>query len=160
MTGVSTGRFAPDDALTRAQLVQILYALEGRPAVSSASAFTDVNSGAWYASAVNWAAASGVVSGVGNGAFGPNDPLAREQLALILYRYAQKQVYDTTQTGNRLQAFGDGSSASSWAAEAMGWAVENGLLSGTGNGHLSPSGTATRAQVAQILMNFCQKNNI
>ena len=162
MTGMSTGRFAPNDTLTRAQLVQILYALEGRPAVSSASAsaFTDVNSGAWYASAVNWAAASGVASGVGGGAFGPNDPLTREQLALILYRYAQNQGYDTTQGGMAVREFADYGSISSWASQAVTWAVNAGLLSGTGSGMLSPAGTATRAQVAQILMNFCQKNNI
>ena len=160
MAGVSTGRFAPNDTLTRAQLVQILYALEGRPAVSSVSAFTDVASGAWYASAVNWAADSGVVSGVGNGAFGPNDPLTREQLALILYRYAQNQGYDTTQGGMAVREFADYSSISSWASQAVTWAVNAGLLSGTGGGMLSPAGTATRAQVAQILMNFCQKNNI
>ena len=157
MTGVSSNVFTPDATLTRAQLVQILYALEGRPAVSSASAFTDVASGAWYANAVSWAAASGVASGVGSGAFGPNDPLTREQLALILYRYAQNQGYDTTQGGMAVREFADYASISNWALEAVQWAVNAGLISGTGNGMLSPNGTATRAQVAVILMQFCQQ---
>lgn len=157
MTGVSSNVFTPDATLTRAQLVQILYALEGRPAVSSASAFTDVASGAWYANAVSWAAASGVASGVGSGAFGPNDPLTREQLALILYRYAQNQGYDTTQGGMAVREFADYASISNWALEAVQWAVNAGLISGIGNGMLSPNGTATRAQVAVILMQFCQQ---
>ena len=156
MSGVSDGWFSPDAALTRAQLVQILYALEGRPAVSNSSGFTDVTSADWFADAVGWAAANGVVSGVSAGTFAPNDPLTREQLALILYRYAQYKSYDTTQGGMAVREFSDYSTISSWALEAMDWAVNAGLLSGTGNGMLSPAGTATRAQVAQILMNFCE----
>ena len=106
---------------------------------------------------MSWAAASGVASGVGSGAFGPNDPLTREQLALILYRYAQNQGYDTTQGGMAVREFADYASISNWALEAVQWAVNAGLISGTGNGMLSPNGTATRAQVAVILMQFCQQ---
>lgn len=154
MSGVSGGRFAPDDTLTRAMLVQTLYAMEGRPAAASAG-FADVASGDWYASAVNWAAANGVVSGVSETGFGPNNALTREQLALILYRFAQYKGYDVTGTSD-LAAYADGSSVSSWAAEAMGWAVDAGLISGVGGNQIAPTGTASRAQVAQILMNFCE----
>lgn len=154
MSGVSGGRFAPDDTLTRAMLVQTLYAMEGRPAAASAG-FADVASGDWYASAVNWAAANGVVSGVSETGFGPNNALTREQLALILYRFAQYKGYDVAGTSD-LAAYADGSSVSSWAAEAMGWAVDAGLISGVGGNQIAPTGTASRAQVAQILMNFCE----
>lgn len=154
MSGVSGGRFAPDDTLTRAMLVQTLYAMEGRPAAASAG-FADVASGDWYASAVNWAAANGVVSGVSETGFGPNNALTREQLALILYRFAQYKGYDVTGTSD-LAAYADGSSVSGWAAEAMGWAVDAGLISGVGGNQIAPTGTASRAQVAQILMNFCE----
>lgn len=154
MSGVSGGRFAPDDTLTRAMLVQTLYAMEGRPAAASAG-FADVASGDWYASAVNWAAANGVVSGVSETGFGPNNVLTREQLALILYRFAQYKGYDVTGTSD-LAAYADGSSVSGWAAEAMGWAVDAGLISGVGGNQIAPTGTASRAQVAQILMNFCE----
>lgn len=154
MSGVSGGWFAPNDTLTRAMLVQTLYAMEGRPAAASAG-FADVASGDWYASAVNWAAANGVVSGVSETGFGPNNALTREQLALILYRFAQYKGYDVTGTSN-LAAYADGSSVSGWAAEAMGWAVDAGLISGVGGNQIAPTGTASRAQVAQILMNFCE----
>ena len=155
MSGVSSGWFAPNDTLTRAMLVQTLYAMEGRPAAASAG-FADVASGDWYASAVNWAAANGVVSGVSETGFGPNNALTREQLALILYRFAQYKGYDTTQGGMAIREFADYGSISSWAAEAMGWAVNAGLISGVGGNQIAPTGTATRAQVAQILMNFCE----
>ena len=154
MSGVSGGRFAPNDTLTRAMLVQTLYAMEGRPAAASAG-FADVASGDWYASAVNWAAANGVVSGVSETGFGPNNALTREQLALILYRFAQYKGYDVTGTSD-LAAYADGSSVSGWAAEAMSWAVDAGLISGVGGNQIAPTGTASRAQVAQILMNFCE----
>lgn len=154
MSGVSGGRFAPNDTLTRAMLVQTLYAMEGRPAAASAG-FADVASGDWYASAVNWAAANGVVSGVSETGFGPNNALTREQLALILYRFAQYKGYDVAGTSD-LAAYADGSSVSGWAAEAMSWAVDAGLISGVGGNQIAPTGTATRAQVAQILMNFCE----
>ena len=160
MTGVSDAQFAPNAILSRAQVVQILYVLAGRPAVSAFTDFADVNCGDWYADAVAWAAANGVVSGVSEGMFGPNDPLTREQLALILYRYAQMAGYNTTQGGIAVREFTDYTSISSWALEAVQWAVNAGLISSTGNRMLSPNGTATRAQVAQIFMNFCQDNAI
>lgn len=155
MSGVSSGWFAPNDTLTRAMVVQTLYAMEGRPSAASAG-FADVAPGDWYAGAVNWAAANGVVSGVSETSFAPNSALTREQLALILYRYAQYKGYDTTQGGMAIREFADYGSISSWAAEAMGWAVNAGLISGVGGNQIAPTGTATRAQVAQILMNFCE----
>ena len=132
----------------------MLYALEGKPAVPNSS-FTDVSSGAWYADAAAWAQSMGVITGYDNGAFGPDDPLTREQLTLILYNYARLKGYDISARGD-LSAFTDGDSTSSWARESMTWAVGAGLLSGQGMGMLAPTGTATRAEVAQIMMNFCE----
>lgn len=160
MTGVSDRQFAPNAILSRAQAVQILYALAGGPTVSASNDFVDVNRGDWYADAVSWATANGVVSGMGKEMFGPNAPLTREQLALILYHYAQVAGYAPHQGGMAIQEFSDSASISGWALEAVQWAVNAGLISGTGDGMLDPDGTATRAQVAQIFMNFCQDNAI
>ena len=160
MTGVSDRQFAPNAILSRAQAVQILYALAGGPTVSASNDFVDVNRGDWYADAVAWATANGVVSGMGKGMFGPNAPLTREQLARILYHYAQVAEYVPHQGSMAVQKFSDSASISGWALEAVQWAVNAGLISGTGGGMLDPDGTATRAQVAQIFMNFCQDNAI
>ena len=160
MTGVSDRQFAPNAILSRAQAVQILYALAGGPTVSASNDFVDVNRGDWYADAVSWATANGVVSGMGKEMFGPNAPLTREQLALILYHYAQVAGYAPHQGGMAIQEFSDSASISGWALEAVQWAVNAGLISGTGDGMIDPDGTATRAQVAQIFMNFCQDNAI
>ena len=156
MSGVGDGRFAPHTVLSRAMLAQILYALEGKPEVDDEKRFTDVEAGDWYAGAVAWAAENGLVSGVGDDRFAPHDALTREQMALILYRYAQYKSRDVQVDGEPLEAFLDGDAISSWAVEAMAWAVDAGLLSGTGDNLLSPAGTATRAEVAQVLANFCQ----
>ena len=135
-------------------MAQILYNLEGRPSVSGESSFTDVASGTWYANAVAWAAGEDIVSGYGDGTFGPEDSITREQIASILYRYAQYKGYDVTQSGD-LNTFTDGGQTSGWAETSMAWAVGSGLISGKGAGVLDPLGTATRAEVAQILMAFC-----
>ena len=156
MSGVGDGRFAPHTVLSRAMLAQILYALEGKPEVDDEKRFDDVEAGDWYAGAVAWAAENGLVSGVGDDQFAPHDALTREQMALILYRYAQYKSRDVQVDGEPLEAFLDGDAISSWAVEAMAWAVDAGLLSGTGDNLLSPTGTATRAEVAQVLANFCQ----
>ena len=156
MTGISSTQFAPNNTLTRAMVVQTLYAMANKPAVSGSENFTDVSSGDWFADAVTWASANGIVSGYNATQFAPNDPLTREQLALILYGYAQMRGYNTTQSGTSIQEFTDYGSISAWALEAMDWAVNAGLLSGKGNGLLDPTGTATRAEVAQILMNFSE----
>ena len=140
--------------LTRSMIAQVLYNLEERPEAPGAAGFTDVAAGAWYADAVNWAAARGIVKGYDTGAFGPEDSVTREQLAAILYRYAQAKGYDTTQGGMAVREFSDSASISDWAQTAMSWAVNAQVLSGKGNGVLDPQGTATRAEVAQMLMNF------
>ena len=156
MSGVSASSFGPSVNLSRAMLAQTLYAMEGKPAVSGASGFSDVPAGEWFASAVNWAAAQGVVAGTGGSQYSPNSPLTREQMAQILYSYAKYKGYDTTQGGMAVREFADSDKISGWAAEAVSWAVSEGLLSGSDGNRLNPTGTATRAQVAQVLMNFCQ----
>ena len=157
MSGVSATSFAPNTHLSRAMIAQILYAMEDPSAVSSAT-FQDVPGGMWYTDAVNWAASAGLVSGYGDGTFGPNDDITREQMAAILYRYAQYAGMDISARGD-LSAFTDGASTSDWAEEAVAWALGSGLLSGKGGGILDPQGTATRAEVAVILTAFCQQMN-
>ena len=154
MEGTTDTTFAPTMNLTRSMIAQVLYNLEERPEAPGAAGFTDVAADAWYADAVNWAAARGIVKGYDTGAFGPEDSVTREQLAAILYRYAQVKGYDTTQGGMAVREFSDSASISDWAQEAMAWAVNAQVLSGKGNGVLDPQGTATRAEVAQMLMNF------
>ena len=155
MSGYGNGVFGPNDNLSRAQLCQILYNKEGRPAVTGSSAFADIADGAWYADAVTWAAKSGIVGGYGNGLFGPEDNITREQLAAILYRYAQTKGYDTA-SGADLSAYGDASDVSSWAIPAMQWACGTGVIMGVTESTLLPQGSATRVQVATMLMRFCE----
>ena len=156
MEGTTDTTFAPAMNLTRSMIAQVLYNLEERPEAPGAAGFPDVAAGAWYADAVNWAAARGIVKGYDTGAFGPEDSVTREQLAAILYRYAQAKGYDTTQGGMAVREFSDSASISDWAQEAMAWAVNAQVLSGKGNGVLDPQGTATRAEVAQMLMTFVE----
>ncbi|WP_249299546.1 S-layer homology domain-containing protein [Feifania hominis] len=151
MHGYGEGRFAPDDTLTRAMLVQILYNKEGNPAVSDAFTFQDVLQHTWYADAVRWASASGVVTGYSAEAFGPEDAITREQLATMLWRYAGKPAEDAEIT------FLDADQISAWALDAMRWAVREGIMEGKGNGILDPTGRATRAETAQMLKNFMEK---
>ena len=153
MSGVSAREFAPNAGFSRAMLAQTLYAMSGKPAVKAESTFADVAANAWYADAVNWAAEKGYVSGVGDGKFAPDASVTREQMALILYRYAGSP----DASGMVLREFADGDSVSAYAVDAIRWAVHEGLISGMENNTLAPQGTATRAQVAQILMNFHQK---
>ena len=155
MSGTSATTFAPSTQLSRAMMVQILYNLEEQPVVTESAAFTDVAADVWYAGAVNWAAGEGIVSGYGNGKFGPEDLITREQMANMLYYYAQYKGYDVSASGE-LSSFTDGASTSSWAAEAVRWAVGSGLLSGKGGGVLDPRGTATRAEAASIFMRFAR----
>ena len=153
MSGVSAREFAPNAGFSRAMLAQTLYAMSGKPAVKVESTFADVAANAWYADAVNWAAEKGYVSGVGDGKFAPDASVTREQMALILYRYAGSP----DASGMAQKEFTDSSSVSAYAVDAIRWAVHEGLISGMENNTLAPQGTATRAQVAQILMNFHQK---
>lgn len=155
MSGTDGSRFSPNGTLTRAMLSQILYAMEDKPAVSGAATFSDVAAGAWYADAVNWTAAQGIVAGMGENSFAPDAPVTREQLSLILYGYARYKGYDTSASVS-LSGYADRDSVAVWAADSMGWAVSEGLISGRPGGYLDPAGTATRAEVAQILMNFCE----
>ena len=148
MSGTGTNTFAPDDHLTRAMLAQILYNNEENPATNG-NAFTDVQSSAWYADAVSWAARKGIVSGYGNGQFGPDDSITRQQLAVMLWKYAGEPASNAG-----LDSFTDIDKASHYALTALRWAVEKGIISGKGNGILDPAGNATRAEVAQMLMNY------
>ncbi|MDD6245731.1 MAG: S-layer homology domain-containing protein [Firmicutes bacterium] len=153
MDGVSKREFAPNETLTRAMIVKILYRIEGEPAGYRSSDFNDVESGRWYTGAVAWAAEKEIVKGYGNGKFGPNDPVTREQLAAILYRYTQYKGWSTAAASGNLDGFKDAASVSSYAVDAMNWAVDEGLLKGANN-KLSPKSNATRAQVAAIIHRY------
>ncbi len=152
MKGTSTHYFDPNSTTTRAQAVTILYRLAGSPSVSGKS-FYDVGKSDWYYKPVEWASQKGIVTGYGNGYFGPNDKLNRQQLATVLYRYAQFKNYKTVINGNIYQ-YPDGKSVSAYAKDAMGWAIGKKLISGTDAGRLEPAGGATRAQLAAILHRF------
>lgn len=155
MNGTGADTFAPDATTTRAMVVTILYRLDGEPAVTKDIPFADVPAGQWYSNAINWAAANGIVDGYGNGKFGPDDTITREQMAAILYRYASYKGYSVSDLAN-LTGYTDAASVSEWASTAMRWAVAEGLIEGTSATTLSPSGDSTRAQVATILMRFCE----
>ena len=156
MQGTAADKFSPDVTTTRAMIVTILYNLEGKPAAST-SKFEDVAAGAWYAAPVAWAAEKGIVTGYDADTFGPQDAITREQLATILYRYAQFKGYDTdAKKSDAFLAFKDADTISAYSYEAMQWAVETGLINGMTADTLAPAGNATRAQAAKILMMFCQ----
>lgn len=154
MNGTSATKFSPSGETTRGMIVTILYRLEKEPAVGKAADFTDVAKDQYYADAVAWAAENGIVNGYGNGKFGPDDNVTREQLAVTLYRYAAYIKADTSAEG-KLDSFRDASQISEYAKEAMKWAVGSGLVTGKGNQTLDPKGSATRAEIATILMRFC-----
>jgi len=148
MVGTSDTTFEPDTDVTRAQLVQILYAKEGRPDADDAD-FSDVDADAWYADAVSWAADNGIVAGYPDGTFKPDQSLTREELATILYAYTSYKGYDTEASGD-LSAFSDADDTSDYAENAMSWAVGHSMIAGTDQG-LEPQGVSTRAQIAVIL---------
>lgn len=154
MKGLSDTVFAPNVTLSRAMLVTILYRLEGSPAVSEANPFSDVAEGQWYTDAVIWANANGIVSGYGNGSFGPMDNITREQMAAILMRYAGYKGADTFARAD-LSGYADQDAVSSWALEAMQWANAEGLINGRTATTLAPAGETTRAEAAAILTRFC-----
>ena len=153
MDGVGDNLFAPNSETTRAQLVTILYRLAGEPEPGGDSGFADVAAGTWYTDAVAWAAENGIVNGTTDTTFAPGDDITREQLAAILYRYAACQGYDVSQRAD-LSGFGDASSISDYAQEALSWAHAQGLVLGFEDGSLRPQGTASRAQIAAVLMRF------
>lgn len=151
-SGTDSRSFSPNASMTRAMLVTVLYRLEGEPTVTGRSSFTDVRSGAYYEKSVIWAAANGIVTGTDSTSFSPDTKVTREQLAAILYRYAQYRKLDTDASA-KLNSFTDADSVSAYASEALGWAVSEGLINGA-SGKLMPKGDATRAQVAAILHRF------
>lgn len=158
MNGVGGGRFEPDGQLTRAQLVTVLYRAAGEPDTGKqVNPFTDVADDAWYTKAVIWAANNGIVNGVAKNTFAPDDSITREQIATMLYRYAGAEAAKE----DKLSAFPDAAKVSDWAKEALNWAVASGLINGVadanGTANLEPQATATRAQIATILMRWLEK---
>ena len=151
MNGHGNGKFGPNEKISRGQFAQIIYNREGRPEAVESGGFSDVPKGQWYYDAVTWAAGSGVVSGYGNGKYGPNDPITREQLAVMLWRYAGKP-----ESSGSLEDFADRERAEDYAVQALQWAVEKGIMSGKGNGILDPGGRATRGEAAQMVRQFCK----
>lgn len=154
MNGTSDTTFSPNTTTTRGMIVTILYRLEGEPD-AAASNFTDVASNMYYADAINWAAANGIVNGITTTTFGPDNAITREQMAAILYRYAQYKGYDVT-ASNDLGSYTDASQISAYATTAMQWANAEGLITGNTTTTINPIGNATRAEVATILMRFCE----
>ena len=150
MAGTSATAFTPDATTSRSMIATILWRMAGSPVVNYAMDYTDVAQGQWYSEAIRWAASEGIMGGYGNGLFGTNDPITREQFALMLWNYAGKP-----ESNRSLTAYPDWTSTSDWAQQAMAWAVEEGLISNL-NGTLAPQGTATRAQAAVMLMRFCE----
>ena len=152
-SGIGRDAFAPDLALSRGMLAAVLYRLEEPDAQNTEALFSDVTGGSWYGQGVAWAAEAGIVSGYGDGRFGPDDSITREQLAAMLFRYAQLL---NMSTGGRdsLIGFSDASSVSPWAQDAVAWAVDSGIISGLPDGTLAPAGTATRAEAAAMLQRF------
>lgn len=157
MNGVDDRRFAPEGTMTRAQLVTILWRMEDCPVSDYLMGFEDVSSTAYYGEAVCWAASEGIVSGYGNGRFGPDDAVTREQFAAILYRCVRHKGYDTTQGGMAIREYADYEQISGYALAAMDWAVAEGIVNGASPTALYPQGTAVRAQAAAMLQRFCEQ---
>ena len=154
MNGVSASSFSPAEPMTRGMLAVVLHNLEGNPGASYSGSFGDVGGNDWYAQAVQWAADNSIVTGVSDGVFAPNASITREQLVVMLYRYAGEP-----NAGGSLTGFSDSANVSSWARQAMAWAVSSGIVGGS-NGSLNPQSGATRAEVAQMLMNFVTTGEI
>jgi len=154
--GVSETEFAPNLPMTRAMMVTVLYRLEGSPESEGLTAFDDVDSGAWYGKAVEWANRSGVVKGYDDKTFGTDDKITREQMAVMFYRYAQYAGMNTTATKDLTSSFPDGKEVSEWAQEAMSWCAAVGLFKGDDTGALRPQNNATRAEVATLFMRMVE----
>lgn len=159
MAGTSATTFAPEVTTSRAMIATILWRMAGSPVVNYAMNYTDVAQGQWCSEAIRWATSEGIVGGYGNGLFGTNDPITREQFAAMLYRFAQEQGYDVSIGENtNILSYTDVADLSEYAISAMQWAVGAGIINGTGDGStLSPHGQATRAQAAVMLMRFCEE---
>ena len=157
MTGTSATTFAPNGTMNRAMIVTVLYRLEKSPAVTGASKFTDVPAGQWYSDAVAWAAANKIVNGYDETTFGPMNAVTREQMAAILFRYEQYKGLENVTLEENLNRFPDQNKISAYAIPALQWAVGQKIINGNADGTLDPTGTATRAQVAQIFTNLLNK---
>ena len=155
MNGVGDNRFAPNASTTRGMIVTMLYNMEGKPATSGDKAFSDVADTDWFSDGVWWAAKNGIVKGYEDGTFQPNKEISRQEMALILYNYAQYKGYDLAANAD-LSSFKDADQIGTWAEQAMKWANGHELITGMGNGMIAPAGDATRAQVASIFMRFCE----
>ncbi len=155
MSGVSDSFFAPNAKLTRGMLVQMLYNMEDRPETTAANPFTDVAAGQWYADAIIWANDLGISSGMGDNMFAPEAEITREQMVVMLYNYAQYKGYDVTKTAE-LTNFTDNAKVSPWAVDAVKWAVAEGFIRGMGDGTIAPQSTATRAEIASLVMRFVE----
>jgi hypothetical protein len=155
MNGATSTKFAPEAELTRGMIVTILYRLEKEPAVSD-GAFADVDGDMYYADPIAWAAENDIVTGYDETTFGPENAVTREQLAAILYRYAQYKGMAAVTMEENLTSFSDADQISAYAVQPLNWAVGQELINGVDEGTLRPQGTATRAQVATILMRFCE----
>ena len=158
MSGTANDTFSPNMTTTRGMIVTILYRISGKPEASG-NGFTDVPDNAYYAEAVSWASEAGIVNGYGNGKFGPNDPITREQMASIFCRYTDYCGYQTSAEAD-LSRFSDRESISGYAVDSVEWAVAEGLISGIGEGLLAPRGFATRAQVATIITRYMEREFI
>ncbi|MEQ3216175.1 S-layer homology domain-containing protein, partial [Hominifimenecus microfluidus] len=156
MLGTSKTLFSPHGTATRGMMATILWRMEGSPVPKGKNSFTDVEAGKWYADAITWTAENGIFAGYGKDKFGPDDPITREQLAAIFYRYADYKGYDLTVKGN-LDKFKDADKITDYAKTAMQWAVDSGLMKGKSGNLLDPQGTATRAEIAAMLHRFIEK---
>jgi len=154
MSGVGNDKFDPSNNGTRAMFVTILYNKEGKPTVTGNTGFKDVIKGAWYEGPIAWAKANKIANGYQDGTFGPNKPVTREQLAVMLYNYAKAN--GKVSMGSAQFNFIDKDNISTWAQEAMKWCVSNKIINGKGNNKLDPRGLATRAEIATMIMNFCE----
>ena len=157
MAGTSATAFSPDATTSRSMIAAILWRMAGSPVVNYAMDYTDVAQGQWYSEAIRWAASEGIVSGYGDGKFGPDDIITREQMAAMLYRYAQYKGYDVSVgEDTNILSYTDFEDLSEYAIPAMQWAVGAGIISGTSESTLGPRGNASRAQVAVILTRYCE----
>lgn len=158
MDGIGSTTFAPDATTSRAMIATILWRMAGSPAVNGSIGFSDVADGQWYSEAIRWAASEGIVDGYGNGSFGPNDPITREQFAAMLWRYAASAGYDVSiGESTNILSYADETNVSEYAIPAMQWACGSGVITGISEATLVPLGEATRAQAATMLMRFCEK---
>lgn len=156
MLGTGEGTFSPYLNTTRGMIVTILYRLEGKPVASDSRPFDDVESGKYYEKAISWAVENHIIEGYGNGKFGPEDDISREQMATILYNYAKFKGYDVSKMTD-LSRFTDSNKISVWASTPLAWANAEGLINGKGDGILDPGGNALRCEVAAILHRFEEK---